>query len=49
MYYFNFKDETAHELYANSEAVKRFNKESYPNLVGPVECSQYELYSATAY
>jgi len=47
MHYFIFRDEAARDLHANSEAVKRFTEILYPNLVAPVEFTEYELFSTT--
>ena len=47
MHYFIFKDEAARELHANSAAVNRFTEILYPNLVAPVEFTEYEVFATT--
>ena len=47
LHYFIFRDETARDLHANSEAVKRFTGILYPNLVATVEFTEYELFTTT--
>jgi quinol monooxygenase YgiN len=47
LHYFIFKDEAARDLHTNSEAVKRFTDILYPNLVAPVEFTEYELFVST--
>ena len=44
MHYFIFRDAAARDLHANSEAVNRFTNRLYPNLVAPVEFTEYELF-----
>jgi len=45
MHYFIFKDEAARDLHANSEAVNHFTGILYPNLVAPVEFTEYNLFA----
>ena len=47
LHYFIFQDESARDLHANSEAVKRFTEILYPNLVAPVEFTEYHLFANT--
>jgi quinol monooxygenase YgiN len=47
LHYFIFRDETARDLHANSEAAKRFTGILYPNLVATVEFTEYELFTTT--
>ena len=47
IHYFIFKDETARDIHANSEAVKRFTDILYPRMVSPVEFTEYSLLTST--
>ena len=47
IHYFIFKDEAARDLHASSDAVNRFTGVLYPNLVAPVEFTEYHLFAAT--
>ena len=47
IHYFIFKDEGARDLHANSEAVNHFTSILYPNLVAPVNFTEYELFAST--
>ena len=47
LHYFIFRDKTARDRHANSEAVKRFTDLLYPNLVAPVEFTEYEVFAYT--
>ena len=47
LHYFIFTDEAARDLHANSEAVNRFTGILYPNLVAPVEFTEYQLFANT--
>jgi quinol monooxygenase YgiN len=47
IHYFIFKDEAARDLHANSEAVNRFTGVLYPNLVAPVEFTEYNVFAST--
>lgn len=47
LHYFIFRDETARDRHANSEAVNRFTELLYPNLVAPVEFTEYEVFMST--
>jgi len=47
MHYFVFKNESARELHANSDAVKSFTDILYPNMVAPVDFIEYELFAST--
>src|SRR5262245_58092348 len=44
LHYFVFKDEIARDLHANSVAVNHFTGILYPNLVAPVEFTEYSLF-----
>ena len=46
-HYFIFRDERAREIHTNSEAVNRFTSILYPNLIAPVEFSEYEVFAST--
>jgi len=48
LHYFIFRDETARDRHANSEAVKRFTEALYPNLVASVEFTEYEVFATTS-
>ena len=41
LHYFIFRDENARDLHSNSDAVKRFTETLYPNLIAPVEFTEY--------
>jgi quinol monooxygenase YgiN len=45
LHYFIFRDANARDLHANSEAVKLFTSKLYPNLVAPVEFSEYMVFA----
>jgi quinol monooxygenase YgiN len=45
LHYFIFRDENARDLHANSEAVNRFTSTLYPNLVAPVEFTEYHVFA----
>jgi quinol monooxygenase YgiN len=47
LHYFIFRDENARDLHANSEAVKRFTNTLYPNLIAPVEFTEYIQFTVT--
>jgi len=47
LHYFIFRDEQARDLHANSDAVNRFTSVLYPNLVAPVEFTEYNLFATT--
>ena len=47
LHYFIFRDENARDLHANSEAVNRFTGILYPNLVAPVEFTEYSVFAST--
>ena len=47
LHYFIFRDENARQLHSNSEAVNRFTSALYPNLVAPVEFTDYEVFTTT--
>lgn len=46
-HYFIFKDEAARDLHANSDAVNQFTSILYPNLIAPVEFTEYNLFANT--
>jgi quinol monooxygenase YgiN len=46
-HYFIFRDEQVREIHSNSEVVNRFTSVLYPNLVAPVEFTDYELFVTT--
>ncbi len=48
LHYFIFRDEQSRELHANSEAVNRFTSVLYPNLIAPVDFTEYELFATTS-
>lgn len=47
LHYFIFRDESARDLHANSEAVKHFTEILYPNLVANVEFTEYTILAST--
>jgi quinol monooxygenase YgiN len=47
LHYFIFRDEAARDRHANSAAVRHFTGVLYPNLVAPVEFTEYQLYATT--
>jgi len=47
LHYFIFRDEIARDLHANSDAVNHFTSILYPNLVAPVEFTEYNLFAST--
>ena len=47
LHYFIFRDETARDRHANSDAVNRFTGALYPNLVAPVEFTEYHIFAST--
>ena len=46
LHYFIFRDEEARDLHANSDAVKHFTSLLYPNLIAPVEFTEYDLFAS---
>jgi quinol monooxygenase YgiN len=48
LHYFIFRDENARQLHSNSEAVNRFTSILYPNLIAPVEFTEFEVFATTA-
>lgn len=47
LHYFIFRDESARDRHASSEAVNRFTELLYPSLVAPVEFTEYEVFADT--
>lgn len=47
VHYFIFKDEAARDRHASSGGVNRFTTLLYPNLVAPVEFTEYQLFETT--
>lgn len=48
LHYFIFRDEQAREIHSNSDAVNRFTSILYPNLVAPVEFTEYSNFVSTS-
>jgi quinol monooxygenase YgiN len=48
VHYIIFLDEKARDLHANSDAVKKFTTILYPNLVAPVEFTEYQVFASTS-
>ena len=48
LHYFIFRDEAARDRHANSDAVNRFTSVLYPNLVAPVEFTEYQIFATTS-
>jgi quinol monooxygenase YgiN len=46
LHYFIFRNEAARDLHANSDAVNRFTGILYPNLVAPVEVTEYTIFAS---
>ena len=47
IHYFIFRDEKAREIHSSSEAVDHFTSILYPNLIAPVEFTEYNLFVTT--
>ena len=47
LHYFIFRDEKAREIHSKSDAVNRFTNALYPNLVAPVEFTEYVVFANT--
>jgi len=47
LHYFIFRDEKARELHASSDAVNHFTSILYPNLIAPVDFTEYNLFAST--
>ena len=47
LHYFIFRDEKARAIHSNSDAVNRFTSLLYPNLVAPVEFTEYGNFAST--
>ena len=47
IHYFIFRNEHARALHSNSDAVNRFTSILYPNLVAPVEFTEYAVFAST--
>ena len=47
LHYFIFRNENARDLHANSDAVNRFTSTLYPNLIAPVEFTEYNEFAST--
>lgn len=48
LHYFIFREEKARELHANSDAVNRFTSVLYPNLIAPVDFTEFEVFASTS-
>lgn len=48
LHYFIFRDEAARDLHSNSNAVNRFTSILHPNLVAPVEFTEYQIFVTTS-
>jgi len=48
LHYFVFEDGAARERHSNSDGVKRFTSILYPELLAPVEFTEYTLVTSTA-
>jgi quinol monooxygenase YgiN len=48
LHYFVFEDEAARERHSNSDGVERFTSILYPELLAPVEFTEYTLVASTA-
>jgi quinol monooxygenase YgiN len=47
LHYFIFRDESARDIHSNSDAVNRFTSVLYPNLLAPVEFTEYAVFVST--
>jgi quinol monooxygenase YgiN len=47
IHYFIFRDEKAREVHSSSEAVNRFTSILYPNVLAPVEFTEYSNFAST--
>lgn len=47
LHYFIFRDGEAREFHASSDAVNRFTSILYPNLIAPVDFTDYNLFAST--
>jgi quinol monooxygenase YgiN len=47
LHYFIFRDDKAREVHSNSDAVNRFTGVLYPNLIAPVEFTEYVVFANT--
>jgi quinol monooxygenase YgiN len=47
LHLFIFRDAGARDAHANSEAVNRFTGTLYPDLIGPVEFTEYQVFAET--
>jgi quinol monooxygenase YgiN len=47
LHYFIFRDEKAREIHSNSDAVNHFTSVLYPNLLAPVEFTEYAVFVST--
>jgi quinol monooxygenase YgiN len=47
LHYFVFRDERARETHSSSDAVNRFTGSLYPNLVAPVEFTEFNILGST--
>ncbi len=47
LHYFIFEDEAARDLHRESAGVKRFTDVLYPELVGEVEFTTYQMFATT--
>ena len=47
IHYFIFRDGNAREFHSSSDTVNRFTSILYPNLVAPVEFTEYRMFAST--
>jgi quinol monooxygenase YgiN len=45
LHYMIFRDEAARDLHARSDAVNHFTGVLYPNLIAPVEFTEYQVFA----
>jgi quinol monooxygenase YgiN len=48
LHYFIFRDEKAREIHSNSDAVNLFTSILYPNIVAPVEFTEFTIFATTS-
>jgi quinol monooxygenase YgiN len=48
LHHFIFRDEKAREIHSNSDAVNHFTSILYPNLIAPMEFTEYKNFASTS-
>ncbi len=47
LHYYIFTDETARDIHSNSNAANHFTEVLYPNVIAPVEFTEYKVFANT--